>query len=111
MGQLAKPLLELFLNVWKAIPSQLQLAHKHPLTRDKLILLPSHSGEAERIILNGISETNASFKFCLGLVACLGCINRVGCKKAVKVAEHKSSYVLKCTLENRIQKWSKGLLD
>ena len=31
--------------VLKAIPCQLQLAHKHPLTRGKLTLLPSPPGE------------------------------------------------------------------
>ena len=34
-------------DVWKAIRNQLQLAHKHPLTKGKLTLLPSPDGEGE----------------------------------------------------------------
>jgi hypothetical protein len=44
-------------DVWKSIPSKLQLAYKHPLTERKLTLLPSPHGEDDGIIGNKISET------------------------------------------------------
>ena len=45
-------------DVWKAIPSKIQLAYKHPLTRGKLTLLPSPHSEDDGIIINEISENN-----------------------------------------------------
>jgi hypothetical protein len=49
-------------DVWKAIPSKLQLAYKHPVTGGKLTLIPSTHGEDEGIIKNKISELICFFE-------------------------------------------------